>query len=183
MGITADFPTLSGQHADYLERSLDEYRKGGRKNPIMAGFAAQLSDTDLREISRFIKMTSSGDKAELAKVPEQLRRRTAEQCRQRQRRLPAAKVEFHGAPDAIEAGAEAFGAGASRLGNVLRRVDADAGGPSPWSMWRWVAGVARGSAGERVDRLGPQDELVGGQVADRLDAQCLHEAVGDLLLT
>jgi len=53
VGITGDFPTLSGQHADYLERALDEYRKGGRKNPIMAGFAAQLDDADVREISRY----------------------------------------------------------------------------------------------------------------------------------
>ena len=53
VGITGDFPTLSGQHADYLERALDEYRKGGRKNPIMAGFAAQLNDADLKEIARY----------------------------------------------------------------------------------------------------------------------------------
>ena len=36
------YPTLAGQHADYLARALHEYKKGGRKNPIMATFAEQL---------------------------------------------------------------------------------------------------------------------------------------------
>ena len=28
-------------------RAIDEYRKGGRKNPIMKGFAATLKDEDI----------------------------------------------------------------------------------------------------------------------------------------
>ncbi len=39
VGITGQYPTLAGQHADYLEQALHEYRKGGRKNPIMGTFA------------------------------------------------------------------------------------------------------------------------------------------------
>ena len=43
VGITADYPTISGQHRDYLERALHDYQKGGRKNPVMAGMAATLT--------------------------------------------------------------------------------------------------------------------------------------------
>src|SRR5579863_361649 len=32
VGITDDYPTLAGQHADYLERALHEYAHGDRKN-------------------------------------------------------------------------------------------------------------------------------------------------------
>lgn len=53
IGITPQYPTLAGQHADYLERALTDYKKGGRKNAIMAGFAAQLSAQDIRALSRY----------------------------------------------------------------------------------------------------------------------------------
>ena len=46
-----DFPTLAGQHADYLARSLRQYKSAERQNPIMAGFAAQLSDADIEELA------------------------------------------------------------------------------------------------------------------------------------
>jgi cytochrome c553 len=53
VGITADYPSLSGQHADYIERALTDYKKGGRKNAIMAGMAATLSEEDIRELAHF----------------------------------------------------------------------------------------------------------------------------------
>ena len=53
VGITGQYPTLAGQHADYLEQSLIEYRKGGRKNPIMGTFANQIKEEDIRAIARF----------------------------------------------------------------------------------------------------------------------------------
>jgi cytochrome c553 len=53
VGITGDFPTLAGQHADYLARALAEYKKGDRKNPIMAGFAAGISDAEIEEIAQY----------------------------------------------------------------------------------------------------------------------------------
>src|ERR1700737_43825 len=37
VGITPQYPTLAGQHPDYIVRALEEYKKGGRKNPIRAG--------------------------------------------------------------------------------------------------------------------------------------------------
>src|SRR5262249_62223105 len=53
VGITGQYPTLAGQHEDYLEQALIEYRKGGRKNPIMGTFAAQIKEEDIRAIARF----------------------------------------------------------------------------------------------------------------------------------
>jgi cytochrome c553 len=53
VGITPLYPTLSGQHADYLERSLHEYKKGGRKNPVMAGFVGTLTDKDIEALAAY----------------------------------------------------------------------------------------------------------------------------------
>jgi len=60
IGITPQYPTLAGQHADYLERALTDYKKGGRKNAIMAGFAAQLSAQDIRELARYYSSQRPG---------------------------------------------------------------------------------------------------------------------------
>ena len=53
VGIIGDYPTLSGQHADYLERALLEYQRGDRKNAIMATFVSQLSQADIKAISEY----------------------------------------------------------------------------------------------------------------------------------
>jgi cytochrome c553 len=45
------YPRLAGQHANYLERALSEYQGGGRKNPIMSGFAAGLSKQDVKDVA------------------------------------------------------------------------------------------------------------------------------------
>ena len=53
VGITGQYPTLAGQHEDYLERALHDYRKGGRKNAIMGTFAGQIKEEDIRVLARF----------------------------------------------------------------------------------------------------------------------------------
>jgi len=53
VGIMGAYPTLAGQHADYLERALQEYKKGDRKNPIMATFIGQLSDADIKLVADY----------------------------------------------------------------------------------------------------------------------------------
>ena len=45
------YPNLGGQQQTYLEKTLNEFRSGVRKNPIMNGFAANLSDTDIEDPS------------------------------------------------------------------------------------------------------------------------------------
>ena len=47
------YPRLAGQYHDYLARALHEYKSGERKNAIMAGFAATLSDQDIENVSSY----------------------------------------------------------------------------------------------------------------------------------
>ena len=47
------YPLIAGQYADYLEKSLHDYRSGERSNPIMQGFASTLSDEDIRDLAAF----------------------------------------------------------------------------------------------------------------------------------
>lgn len=53
VGIMPIYPTLSGQHADYLAHSIEAYRSGARKNGIMQPFAAQLQPADIEAIAKF----------------------------------------------------------------------------------------------------------------------------------
>ncbi len=53
VGVVPQYPDLAGQHPDYLVRALQEYRSGARKNPIMAGMAAQLKESDLYVIADY----------------------------------------------------------------------------------------------------------------------------------
>jgi len=45
------YPNLGGQHQDYLSKTLYGFRDGSRQNAIMNGFAANLSDADIEDIS------------------------------------------------------------------------------------------------------------------------------------
>lgn len=53
IGILPEYPNLAGQHEDYLRHSLTAYRSGQRKNAVMAGMAAALTDADIRELARY----------------------------------------------------------------------------------------------------------------------------------
>jgi cytochrome c553 len=66
VGITADYPTIAGQHRDYIERALHDYKKGGRKNAIMAGMAATLTATDIEQLAAYY----SSQTPALAVVPK-----------------------------------------------------------------------------------------------------------------
>jgi cytochrome c553 len=46
-----DYPKLAGQHRDYLEKALRDYKSGDRKNPIMAGFAGALTNDDIDNLA------------------------------------------------------------------------------------------------------------------------------------
>ena len=60
VAIAPIYPSLAGQHEDYIVRALEEYRHGGRKNPVMKGFAANLKDEDIAQIAAyFSKLTPS----------------------------------------------------------------------------------------------------------------------------
>jgi cytochrome c553 len=46
-----DQPVLAGQYYDYLVRALGDYKNGRRTNPIMKGFAGQLSRQDIEDLA------------------------------------------------------------------------------------------------------------------------------------
>lgn len=46
-----DQPVLAGQYYDYLVRALTDYQLGSRTNPIMKGFASQLSKQDIEDVA------------------------------------------------------------------------------------------------------------------------------------
>jgi cytochrome c553 len=53
VGILPEYPNLAGQHKDYLQAALKAYRSGQRKNAVMAGMAAPLTDADIRELAAY----------------------------------------------------------------------------------------------------------------------------------
>ena len=54
-GIPAQYPRLSGQHADYTSAQLVAFRDGVRLNSIpMTGVAAKLNDREIKAVSDYI---------------------------------------------------------------------------------------------------------------------------------
>ena len=47
------FPNLAGQHAEYLESALKQYRDGDRENDMMTPMAKGLSDADIKDIAAY----------------------------------------------------------------------------------------------------------------------------------
>jgi cytochrome c553 len=66
VGITPDYPTISGQHRDYIERALLDYQKGGRKNLVMAPMVQNLTRDDIRQLAAYY----SSQKPALQTVPK-----------------------------------------------------------------------------------------------------------------
>jgi cytochrome c553 len=60
VGTTGQFPTLAGQHADYLEQALIEYQRGERKNALMLTFAPRLTAEDITEIAEYYSQQTPG---------------------------------------------------------------------------------------------------------------------------
>jgi cytochrome c553 len=58
VSLAGDYPSLSGQHADYLTRALEEYKRGDRKNAVMSTFVTQLSEDDMRTIADYYSAQS-----------------------------------------------------------------------------------------------------------------------------
>ena len=47
-------PKLAQQHPEYLIKQLQEFKSGKRKDPVMQGMVANLSDADMRNISYWL---------------------------------------------------------------------------------------------------------------------------------
>ncbi|WP_372656373.1 cytochrome c [Hydrogenophaga sp.] len=54
-GIPAQYPRLSGQHADYTASQLNAFRSGARANSVqMTGVAAKMNDQEIKAVSDYI---------------------------------------------------------------------------------------------------------------------------------
>ncbi len=51
ISISAAWPTLAGQHEDYLLNSLKQYRDGTRTDPVMTAQAALIAEEDLAKLA------------------------------------------------------------------------------------------------------------------------------------
>jgi cytochrome c553 len=49
------YPILAGQHAQYIQKQLRAFRDGTRKDPIMNGMAAPLSDQDIEDVAAYFQ--------------------------------------------------------------------------------------------------------------------------------
>lgn len=47
------YPILAGQYDNYIQRALHEYKSGERKNAIMNGQAAGLTDQEIVELAHY----------------------------------------------------------------------------------------------------------------------------------
>lgn len=53
IGTLPIYPVIAGQYEDYLVHSLKAYRDGERKNIVMGGMAAALSDEDIKNLAAY----------------------------------------------------------------------------------------------------------------------------------
>jgi cytochrome c553 len=72
-GISSDpaIPNLAGQRSPYFINTLQEFKKGTRRNPVMNAIAAELNRSDIENLAAYYSnlppMTSKGDAAFIAK--------------------------------------------------------------------------------------------------------------------
>ncbi len=58
VSVSPEFPKIAGQHPDYILVALRHYKAGKRKNPIMAGQVATLSEADMRDLAAYFSSQS-----------------------------------------------------------------------------------------------------------------------------
>ncbi|NII11401.1 cytochrome c4 [Oleiagrimonas sp. C23AA] len=55
----AQYPKLAGQSEHYIVNQLENFKHGVRQNPIMLGFAAQLSEQDMHDVGAYFASQTS----------------------------------------------------------------------------------------------------------------------------
>jgi cytochrome c553 len=48
-----NWPTLAGQHEDYLRQAMTQYKLGERTDPVMAGQVVNLTDEDIEDLAAY----------------------------------------------------------------------------------------------------------------------------------
>jgi cytochrome c553 len=75
--VNPEWPSLAGQHAEYIAEQLQLFKSGVRNNPVMLGMAVGLSDADMADLGAYFSaQTLTGLEADpsLYKQGEQLYR-------------------------------------------------------------------------------------------------------------
>ena len=53
ISLSPGWPTLAGQHEDYLEHAMNQYRDGSRKDPVMSPLVAEMSDETVSQLAAY----------------------------------------------------------------------------------------------------------------------------------
>ena len=53
ISVNAAWPTLAGQHEDYLENAIRQYKDGTRGDPVMSAQATLIADEDVALLARY----------------------------------------------------------------------------------------------------------------------------------
>jgi cytochrome c553 len=53
--VNPDWPSLAGQHADYIAKQLADFKAGDRTDAMMAPMVAALSETDMADIAAYFE--------------------------------------------------------------------------------------------------------------------------------
>ncbi len=53
IGLSPGWPTLAGQHEDYLVHALNQYRSGMRQDPVMGPLVSSLSDETVALLAKY----------------------------------------------------------------------------------------------------------------------------------
>lgn len=53
IGLSPAWPTIAGQHEDYIVHALKQYRDGTRGDPVMMPMAASLTDQDIKVLAKY----------------------------------------------------------------------------------------------------------------------------------
>jgi len=53
ISVNAAWPTLAGQHEDYILNALKQYRDGTRGDPVMSAQAALIAEEDVAKLARY----------------------------------------------------------------------------------------------------------------------------------
>jgi len=67
--INPQWPTIAGQHEEYIVRQLRAFKSGARQDPLMSAMASPLSDSDIDDLAAYYAaQTPTGLEADPSKV-------------------------------------------------------------------------------------------------------------------
>ncbi len=53
VGVVPQYPSLAGQHPDYIVQALREYKNGERKNPVMVAMVAPVTEDNMWVVAEY----------------------------------------------------------------------------------------------------------------------------------